>query len=222
MAILTDTLWNWSLPHVGAGGRGDVHRRFLANALRWLIRDPELSRVKVHVSSPVIEPDTDVAIEVRSFDPRYRPQGGARVRVTLASLESSATPPIVLEGETAKDGIGRFTARPNATGAWQVTVDASVDGNAIGADQDAFVVRSARAEAMAMAPRPDLLRALAAAGNGFAVAPEDTGALRFVDRDQQRVHRQKTEPIWNRLDLLIAVVALAALEWWWRRRRGFV
>jgi hypothetical protein len=37
----------------------------------------------------------------------------------------------------------------------------------------------------------------------------------------ERVHRQKTEPLWNQAWALGAVVILAGLEWWWRRRRGF-
>ena len=42
-----------------------------------------------------------------------------------------------------------------------------------------------------------------------------------ADHGRVRVHRQKTEPVWNSWAALTIVVALAAIEWWWRRRRGF-
>ena len=45
---------------------------FFANALRWLIRDPELSRAKIVVDLPDaaagIEPGTEVPLEVRTFN----------------------------------------------------------------------------------------------------------------------------------------------------------
>ena len=90
LAVLTDSTWLWSLPHVGGGGRGDAHRRFFANALRWLIRDPELSRVKVNVGKTSVGPEEEVPLEVRSFDASYRPEGGAKLEVKLLSLAACA------------------------------------------------------------------------------------------------------------------------------------
>jgi len=221
LAILTDTTWRWSLPHVGQGGRGDVHRRFLANALRWLIRDPELSRVKVHIGTREVEPLQDVGLEVRSFDPSYRPQGGVAIALELEPLDGGGVP-VKLEAVTGNDGTVRVPFVPTTTGAWRVRALGTVDGRPIGNDIDAFVVRAARAETLASAPRQDVLMSIAAATGGRMVVADDIDSLEFKDHQVERVHRQQTEPLWSRYELLLIVLAVAVVEWWWRRRRGFV
>lgn len=230
MAVLTDSTWVWGLPHVGAGGRGDAHRRFFANALRWLIRDPELSRTRIVVDLPDatrgVEPGSAVPLEVRTFNSRYQPEGGDKVTITLTPLDATdGTTPTVLEGTTAEDGAWRATFTPPFAGVWRARVDAKAgsgdDAKAIGSDEDAFVVRATAAEKLFSEPRPDVLAALAAAGAGRAVDADDVHGLPFVDHKIERVHRQRTEPLWDRAWVIAALTALAGAEWWWRRRRGF-
>ncbi len=224
MAVATDSTWAWALPHVGTGGRGDAHRRFYANALRWLIKDPELSRVKVAADKATVGPAEDIALEVRSFSPRYAPEGGASVRMTFVPLDVATTldpKSLMQEGVTGEDGAWRAVFKPPAPGAWRVRVEATSEGRFIGGDEDAFVVTSADREKLFREPRPDLLQALAEAGRGRAVDVSSATGLPFVDHKVERVHRQKTEPLWNRVWVLGAVVALFGAEWWWRRRRGF-
>ena len=224
MAILTDSTWTWSLPHVGAGGRGDAHRRFLANSLRWLIRDPELSRVKVNLAEASYEPGAPVSVEVRSYDAKYEAEGGAEVRLVftpLDALSGGAGGEIVQEGSTGKDGLWQTELLPPGPGAWRVRAVAKKDGRAIGSDENAFVVKGARAEQLHTEPRPDLLQALAGAGAGRFVEADDTGSLSFKDHGKERVHRQRTEPLWNHWLPVSLVALLACAEWWWRRRRGF-
>jgi uncharacterized membrane protein len=232
MAVLTDTTWMWSLPHVGSGGRGDAHRRFFANALRWLIRDPELSRTKIVVDLPDaargVEPGVAVPLEVRTFNARYQPEGGDPVKITLTPLDApDGTPPTILEGVTGEDGTWRVAFSPPSPGAWRARVEARDAGGgdgpgaAIGADEDAFVVRATATEKLHREPRPDVLQALAGAGGGRFVQADDGTGLPFADKQIERVHRQRTEPLWNQAWSLGVIVVLAGVEWWWRRRRGF-
>lgn len=225
MAVMTDSTWMWSLPHVGNGGQGDAHRRFLANALRWLIRDPELSRVKIGLSDTELAPGTTLRAEVRSFDARYAPEGGADVRVVFTPLDalpaSEPTQEITLEGKTDADGQWQTEFSPPTPGAWRVRVRATKDGLSIGSDENAFVVQSVQLETLHAEPRPEILRAIAAAGGGIFVEDGNVEGLRFVDHGVEKVHRQKTEPLWNHWLPMLWIALMASLEWWWRRRRGF-
>jgi uncharacterized membrane protein len=231
-ALMTDSFWHWALPHVGNGGAsgtatGDAHRKLLANTLRWLIRDPELSHVKLTLETRGargrgVEPGSEVAAIVRTFDARYQPQGGAKVRLTLAPLDVGAGGTTkTIDGETGPDGMFRVPFVPDATGAWRVRVEVAADGRGAGVDEDVFVVSAASLERLYAEARPDLLKALAGASGGRAVEPGDVSGLPFVDHQKVRVHRQKTEPLWNTAVALVVVVGLAAVEWYWRRRRGF-
>ncbi len=230
VAVMTDTSWHWSLPQVGLGsGRGDAHRKLLANTLRWLIRDPELSRVKLTIDADArgIEPGAAVSALVRAQDALYQPEAGASVKLSLLPLDADArgdgrapvanSDPLV----TGADGSARTLLHPDRPGAWKVRVEVEKDGQLVGVDEDVFVVRTASLERLHAEARPDLLASIASASGGRAVDVNSVEGLPFVDHGRVRVHRQKTEPLWNSGWVLGALVLLAGLEWWWRRRRGF-
>ena len=230
VAIMTDTTWHWSLPQVGLGsGRGDAHRKLLANTLRWLIRDPELSRVKLTIDADArgIEPGAAVTALVRAQDANYQAEAGATVKLALVPLDADArgdgtapAPPID-PLITGADGSTRALLYPGRPGAWKVRVEVEKAGQLVGVDEDVFVVRTASLERLHAEARPDLMASIAGASGGRAVDATNVTGLPFVDHARVRVHRQKTEPLWNSGWTVGAVVALAALEWWWRRRRGF-
>ena len=230
VAVMTDTTWHWSLPQVGRGtGRSDAHRKLLANTLRWLIRDPELSRVQLDldVDPRGVEPGADVVAEVRATDPMYQPEVGASVAVRLIPLDDTArgAQAAPIEGDdgvvTGADGSARVSLHPDRPGAWKVRAEVMKGGDLVGVDEDVFVVRQASLERLFAEARPEVLAALAAAGGGRSVDPDDVTGLPIADHGRVRVHRQKTEPVWNSWTALLVVVGLAAVEWWWRRRRGF-
>lgn len=233
VAILTDTMWHWALPHVGNGGAssstGDAHRKLIANTLRWLIRDPELSHVKLSLEahgdlrSRGVEPGSEVQAVVRTFNAKYQPEGGDKLRLTLQPLEEDGGGTVrTVDGETGADGTFRAGLLPDRPGAWRARVDVTgADGRVKGSDEDVFVVRATSLERLYAEARPDILKALAAAGGGRSVDVDDVKGLPFTDHQKVRVHRQKTEPLWNTPVALAVIVLLAAGEWWWRRRRGF-
>jgi uncharacterized membrane protein len=228
VAIMTDTTWHWSLPQVGQGtGRSDAHRKLLANTLRWLIRDPELSRVQLSLDADArgVEPGAEVEAEIRVQDALYQPEVGAAVTVRLVPLDGGARPaagpPVSAEGVTGTDGVARLSVTPDRPGAWKVRAEVKKGGEIVGVDEDVFVVRRASLERLFAEARPEILAALAAAGGGRSVGPDDVVGLPLTHHGVVRVHRQKTDPIWNQWTVLVVVVGLAAVEWWWRRRRGF-
>jgi uncharacterized membrane protein len=243
VAVMTDTLWHWALPQLGTGtgthGAVDAHRKLIANALRWLIRDPELSHVKLSLATDGqgkgrgVEPGAEVMAEVRTFNTRYQPEGGAKLKLTLTPLEPGGTARasgvLAIEGETGPDGTFRAPLLPDRPGAWRARVDvlngdtpSPGDANAnLGSDEDVFVVRATSLERLYGEARPDLMAALAGAGAGRSVDVGAVTGLPFVDHAKVKVHRQKTEPLWNTWIALAVVTLLAAGEWWWRRRRGF-
>lgn|GEM_PF-195818 len=229
VAVMTDTTWHWSLPQVGGGsGRTDAHRKLLANTLRWLIRDPELSRVKLSLDADArgVEPGAPVVAEVRAQDPLYQPEGGAEVRVRLIPLDGSPTPSVDDTAPkdavvTGPDGIARVTLFPNKAGAWRVQATVTKGTETVGVDEEVFVVRQASLERLFGEARPELMTAIAAAGSGQARDADNVRDLAVIDHGRTRIHRQKTEAIWSTPAALLLIVGLAAIEWWWRRRRGF-
>jgi uncharacterized membrane protein len=49
LAMLTDTAWHWGLPAAGEGDDGRAFQRFWENAMRWLVRDPALTLLRIEL-----------------------------------------------------------------------------------------------------------------------------------------------------------------------------
>src|SRR5207237_8076325 len=47
LALLTDTGWHWGFGAAGAGDDGRAFQRFWESAIRWLVRDPALTLLRV-------------------------------------------------------------------------------------------------------------------------------------------------------------------------------
>ena len=69
MAVATDSLWFWRFPAVGQGGAGREFDRFWNNALRWMIRDPQLARVRLSTERSVLLKGEPVGAEVQVLGP---------------------------------------------------------------------------------------------------------------------------------------------------------
>ena len=49
MAIASDTMWRWRFAAGAGGGASErAYHRFWSNALRWLVRDPDLRKLRRH------------------------------------------------------------------------------------------------------------------------------------------------------------------------------
>ncbi|MCP4499745.1 MAG: hypothetical protein GY822_07260 [Deltaproteobacteria bacterium] len=221
MALLTDSSWLWSLPHVGKGGRGDAHRKLFANALRWLIRDPELSRVKVKSAKAVYEPDDEVVFEVRTFSQAYAPKGNLQVQLRVKPLDGIEAKEVIINGVTDEFGRLKIQKASLGTGAFRVEVTCTEKSRQVGFDEDAFIIRTGSLEQIFAEPRGAALKILASETGGIRVSPNKISDLNFVDHKVERVHRQQSEPLWNRFTTVLLLVLLAGVEWYLRRRRGF-
>jgi hypothetical protein len=84
-------------------------------------------------------------------------------------------------------------------------------------------VRGAGPEDADVAPRPELLAAVAeATGGGFAATPGGgLPDLEFTDPEVVEIGRRKAVPIWDRWWYLVALAATLAAEWTLRRRWGY-
>ena len=84
MAIATDSMWRWRFTPIEDGGTAErAYHRFWASALRWLVRDPEHSRVRVVPHQRQIEYGTPALVAVTALDAGYEPALGAAVDLTL-------------------------------------------------------------------------------------------------------------------------------------------
>jgi uncharacterized membrane protein len=222
MALMTDSSWLWSFPAEGRGLSNRYYEHFWNNAIRWLVRDPDLTQVKVEPSQRTVEPGQPVALVVKARQADYGPAGGAQITVELLDAETGKP---VARGNAAAgaDGSARIELPGVPPGAYRAVASANLEGEELGKAEDALAVRQSGPETDDALPRPELLRAIAeATGGSYSELPRSLPPLHALDPAVVEVGRRKDRPIWdNGWPLLLLCLTMGG-EWWLRRRWGYL
>jgi hypothetical protein len=220
LAVTTDSLWRLRFSEPLRGGVADVFPEFWRQAMNWLVRDPELDRLRVAVTPLEQEPGRPVAFEVELSDEAYRPVPGAELALTVlwhdeAGVEQSDLSRIRLDGE------GRYRREwtPRASGPHRVTVAADDGLSATGR----FLVAPGHPELTRLDADVLLLAGVAAATGGkHFVETLDPGLLARVDAPAREVLSRRDTSLWDHPLALLLLLALLAADWLLRRRAGLV
>ncbi len=228
LSVLSDSTWHWDFLATGEGGDNRHYYKFWGNAIRWLIKDPDLEPVRVeadrdryplgaeatlvaHVVGRDYQPAVDVPVKVRVERSRFD-EGGRELRELVTELE----------GRTNE--VGEWTGRVTAAdeGAWFVQATATLPGGDV-QDDDVFIAQADPVEMRDTRARADTLKVLAQAGGGRFVGL--AAGLDDLERSEPRVlkvNRRRDVPLWASGWWLLIAVLLPSGEWFLRRRWGLM
>ncbi|WP_375767469.1 glutamine amidotransferase [Archangium gephyra] len=224
MVVGTDASWYWAFTSHKGGSPSRAYDRFWSNALRWLVRDPDLTTLNVTADPPSVEPGKAVGVVVSSRTSDYQPAQDAQVRVELVSVDTQK-PVAVQTGQTGPDGVVRLEFAPPAPGPYKLVATAKKGETDLGKGEDAVAVRAVGPELSDASVRPELMEQIAkyTGGKAFRLPmnglPDDVPLL---DPPVVEVGRAKDRPLWDRWYYLVALVGLLGTEWFLRRRFGYV
>jgi uncharacterized membrane protein len=221
LAVTTDGSWFWGFVAAEQGLGNRAYQRFWNNALRWLVRDPDLTPLQVLPDRPVVEPGEAIALSLSARSADYGPGSGARLTAELVAEDGR---PVARGAAVAgADGTARIELAPPAPGAYKVVASAERPGGPPEQATSALAVRASGPEDADVAPRPELLRSLAeATGGSFAALPRaGMPEVRLTEPEQVEVGRRKDVPIWDRAWTLLALCLTLGGEWLLRRRWGY-
>jgi uncharacterized membrane protein len=222
LAITSDGSWHWGYLAAERGGGDGAYRRFWSSALRWLVRDPELTPLKAEPDAPSIDPGAPVGLSISLRGAGYGPAPGRKVAVELVSADGASV--ARAEAVTGADGAVRLELPPAPPGAYKVVARAEpVPGGAAETASTAITVRGAGPEDGDAVPRPELLSAIAELTGGDSTSLPGGGLprLRQLEPEVVEIGQRREEPIWNRWWYLAALGATLGAEWVLRRRWGF-
>jgi uncharacterized membrane protein len=221
LALATDASWAWGFLAAESGAGGRAYQRFWTQALRWLVRDPDLTPLRVEPDSPAVEPGAPVALEITARGADYGPAAGRRVSAELVSEGGQ----VVGRAEAAAgpDGVARVEIVPPGPGAYKVVARGEGAGGPGEVATTAVAVRGSGPEDSDVAPRPGLLAAAAEITGGAFQALPGGGLpdLRMADPEVVEIGRRRDLPIWDRWWWLVALAASLGAEWVLRRRWGY-
>ena len=223
MAVMTDSMWFWRFVSVGEGGAGREFDRFWSNTLRWLIRDPELARVRLESDHSVYALSDPVGAQVRVLGHDYRGMPNAQVRAELFDTSNLPVAGKAVTAKTGADGTAVVTLGEVPPGTYVLRAEAFTGTERIGRAEEPIIVEAADVELQAPFPRPEVLEVLATASGGAYV--DINSALPDIEiRDPRRIEVDRTRQvaIWDTWGAFGLLLLLASLEWWIRRRSGLL
>ncbi len=223
MALMTDDSWTWAFTVHRNGDPSRLYDRFWGNALRWLVRDPDLTTLQVSADPPSVEPGTPVGAAVTAREADYQPAAGADVTVELSSVRDHHVVGTA-RATTGADGMAHVSFPPQPVGAYRVRASARSGERALGEAEDAVAVRTQGPELTDATVRTDILGALARATGGkvYGLPLQALPDFPLLDPPVVEVGRSRDRPVWDRWEWLCLLGTALGLEWVLRRHFGYV
>jgi hypothetical protein len=218
--LLTDSAWHWGFPAAGGGDDARAFQRFWENAIKWLVRDPALTLLRVELDRVEYRRGQQVSVRVRALHADYTPAAGVAVSLELGAVEVGPGARAVRADSviTGKTGEAHLELPGLGAGAYRLVARGTVDGRAL-VEEQTFVIRPEGRELEDVVARDDVLREIAAASGGeFRLA--SLGGPRIKEPRQIRVGKLRTIEVWSHPALLALALGLLGVEWALRRRAG--
>ena len=223
LALLTDSGWHWGFLAAGEGDDGRAFQRFWENAIRWLVRDPALTLLRLELDRLEYRRNQPIAVRVRGDARRLLARAGRRGdagRRRRRPRRPAAKPLRSLHATT--DARRRGPRRRRHAAARRLPADrAARRSTARPVSQDeTFVVRAGGPELDDVAARDKVLREIAQASAAAATRSRSWTTSRSGPRARCASAGSSRSRSGRRPPLLLLGVALLALEWALRRRMG--
>ncbi|MEC8051593.1 MAG: hypothetical protein VX210_12455 [Myxococcota bacterium] len=223
LAIATDELWRWRFHGQADGGvASDAYYRFWSNALRWLVRDPQQSRMQVIPERSRIDRKKPLRVRVKVRDQQYLPATDCPIELFIQPIQGGE---IVSTQFGKTDELGEFRAELKGLPPGSYRLEANSGCAIRGAEraESRVVIDELSREMKHSNLRSDILMRIAelTGGKVYPVesAPKELGQS---IQDLTRIEDKRDKPLWDNAFVLLGLLGLFGAEWSIRRQKGFV
>jgi len=219
MALLTDGSWRWNFRSIAEGGSNRHYMKFWDNAVRWLIKDPELDLVRVVPQKEEYLPGEEVHLKIEVLGRDYKPLPEAQLAVEIINAETGEK---VLEKTLNADsrGQGHLSYENLPAGFYKAQARASSGSDELGEASALFGVISKMEEFREPQADEAVLEKLAGASGGryFRLPVSNIHeSLHIENPEVLRLLGRKTHTLWDNWVFFTIVIGALATEWWTRK-----
>jgi uncharacterized membrane protein len=218
IAFTAQDSWQWQM-HASISLEDQTHENFWRQLMRWLV-DGVPDVVDVRATTDKVEPGEAVTIEASVVDKQFVELNDATV-VAQVARPGGTTVSIPMQWTGERDGQYRGTFVSGEAGAYEVTVDATKAGAAVGSG--ITYVRAAAGDSEYFDPTmhaAPLQRIAEETGGRFYTPANAAGVgedIRYAGRGVTSVEERE---LWNMPIILVALMSLVCAEWGYRRVVG--
>ena len=223
LAIATDELWRWRFHGQADGGvASDAYYRFWSNALRWLVRDPQQSRMQVIPERSRIDRKKPLRVRVKVQDQQYLPAKDCPIELFVQPIQGGE---IVSTQFGKTDELGEFRAELKGLppGAYRLEASSGCATRGVDNAESRVVIDELSREMKHSELRMDILSRIAelTGGKVFTLGSQ-SDELAQEEQDITRIEDKRDKPLWDNAFVMLAMLSLFGAEWSIRRQRGFV
>ena len=221
MALGVDDSWRWNFELVGKGGTRTPYYRFWNNAIRWLIRDAELERIRVTSFRSSYRLGEKARFRITVLDRQYNPQKGGKVRFRILGVPGKK---ILFKGTRKLNNRGTVTVswKPAKAGMYRLHAETMLENNRIAKGEELIEVRGMHHEFQRIQPNTKMFEKLhddIPKGKNHSFN-DKVSSMTFKPPTVVRVDRSNTVELWDNLYVLFFIIGFFAMEWGLRRRWG--
>lgn len=229
MIAATDSTWHWAFKAGGEGADPSHYETFWENAIRWLIKDPELDLLKVRSVEENVSVGKRARALISAFRPDYRPAAGQMIEVVVrrrGAKDGRGEGEEILRRadlKTDEQGTVELEVPVLSPGIYEIEARADIVAGRTTTGIDLFVGTDSKPELERVVGDVRLVTNLAEATKGKVLAfGSDIGEVPLEPPTVMRVKSRTHSDLWSAPWALALVVGLFGLEWWLRRRFGYL
>ena len=228
MVVGSDSTWFWNFKAGGEGEDAHHYEVFWENAIRWLIKDPQLDLLKVRALREVVPVGEETEVLITAYQPDYRPAANQAIEVIVMRRgpgETSDGEEVLRRTDMKTDTQGelRLSVPVAAPGIYVVYVNADIVAGQATTAVDLFVGADQNPELERVVGDDHLVQGLAKATGGKVLPIDaDPADIPLEEPTVMRVKSRTHQELWSAPWALGLAVLLFGLEWWLRRRYGYL
>lgn len=220
LALMTDSGWQWGFVDAGNKGDGRAFQTFWENAIRWLVRDPALTLLRLELDRVEYRRGHPVSARVRTLHADYTRATDVNVRVSLrgAGDPPEAEPLRSWSLTTGPEGEAHLEFQDLPIGAYRMRAEATLDSGDV-VEEKTLLIRSEGRELEDVVARKGVLQELSRRTGGQFVENQFVN-FPLKPLREERLGRQRAIELWSNPALLALAIAALCAEWALRRRLG--
>ena len=229
MVVATDSTWFWNFKAGGQGEDAHHYEQFWENAIRWLIKDPELDLLKVRALRETVPVGEQADVLVTAYQADYRPAARQKVEVVVrrrsASDDRGQGVEVLRRSDLETDAQGelRFAVPVAEGGIYEVEARSDIVKGRTTTAIDLFVGADQSPELERVVGDDRLLQGLAKATGGKVLSMDAAPSeIPLEEPTVMRVKSRSHQELWSAPWALGLAVLLFGLEWWLRRKYGYL
>ena len=215
--FLGSGFWRWHFLLTENADFKDTWKQMLHNLIRWLAGNREAKNVQISIDQENPTAGKRLKLTADVYDGSFEPVDTAIVRFQVSGPDGS----FELSAQNVSEGKYQSEFVPANEGGYKIKSIAWLNDQLLGSDSMRVEIMPVNQEFIHTNQNTDLLRKLAQISGGYYFQADQADSLYSrLDVTRRIIKYTETYRIWDRLTILLIIIALLALEWFLRRRRG--